>query len=64
MGDLAFGISQEMLAYVAGEIQSIYDLGVELAVVVAGEISSGAFQPALMAWNEPRQIIWACWQPS
>ena len=36
MGDLAFGISQEMLAYVAGEIQSIYDLGVELAVVVGG----------------------------
>ena len=36
MGDLAFGISQEMLAYVAGEIQSIYELGVELAVVVGG----------------------------
>ena len=36
MGDLAFGISQEMLDYVAGEIQSIYELGVELAVVVGG----------------------------
>ncbi len=36
MGDLAFGISQEMLAYVAEEIQSIYELGVELAVVVGG----------------------------
>ena len=36
MGDLAFGISQKMLAYVADEIQSIYELGVELAVVVGG----------------------------
>ena len=36
MGDQAFGISQEMLGYVAGEIQSIYELGVELAVVVGG----------------------------
>jgi uridylate kinase len=36
MGDLAFGISQEMLGYVAKEIQSIYELGVELAVVVGG----------------------------
>jgi len=36
MGDLAFGISQKMLDYVAEEIQSIYELGVELAVVVGG----------------------------
>ncbi len=36
MGDLAFGISQEMLTYVAQEIQSICELGVELAVVVGG----------------------------
>ncbi len=36
MGDQTFGISQEMLTYVAGEIQSIYEMGVELAVVVGG----------------------------
>lgn len=36
MGDQAFGISQEMLDYVGGEIQSIFELGVELAVVVGG----------------------------
>jgi uridylate kinase len=36
MGDQAFGISQEMLAYTAAEIQSIVELGVELAVVVGG----------------------------
>jgi uridylate kinase len=36
MGDQDFGISQEVLAYVAAEIQSIVELGVELAVVVGG----------------------------
>ena len=36
MGDQAFGISQEMLAYTAAEIQSIVEMGVELAVVVGG----------------------------
>ncbi len=36
MGDQGFGISQEMLAYTAAEIQSIVELGVELAVVVGG----------------------------
>ena len=36
MGEQMFGISQEMLAYVAVEIQSICELGVELAVVVGG----------------------------
>ena len=36
MGEQAFGISQEMLTYVAQEIQSICELGVELAVVVGG----------------------------
>ncbi len=36
MGDKAFGISQKMLDYVAEEIQSIVELGVELAVVVGG----------------------------
>jgi len=36
MGEQAFGISQEMLAYVAQEIVSISELGVELAVVVGG----------------------------
>jgi len=35
-GEQTFGISQEMLAYVAQEIQSICELGVELAVVVGG----------------------------
>jgi uridylate kinase len=36
MGDQGFGISQDMLKYVADEVRSIYDLGVEIAIVVGG----------------------------
>lgn len=36
MGDQGFGISPDVLKYVAEEIQSVYDLGVELAIVVGG----------------------------
>lgn len=36
MGEDEFGINPEMLKYVAGEIKSIVDLGVETGVVVGG----------------------------
>jgi len=36
MGDQNFGISPDMLKYVADEVRSIYDLGVEIAIVVGG----------------------------
>ncbi len=36
MGDQSFGISPEMLRYVADEVRSIVDLGVETAIVVGG----------------------------
>ncbi len=36
MGDQGFGISPEMLIYVAEEVRSIFDLGVEIALVVGG----------------------------
>lgn len=36
MGEQSFGISPEMLKYVADEVRSIYDLGVEIAIVVGG----------------------------
>jgi uridylate kinase len=36
MGDEEFGINPEMLNYVAGEIKSIVDLGVQTGVVVGG----------------------------
>lgn len=36
MGDQNFGISPEMIKYVANEIRSIFDLGVQVSVVVGG----------------------------
>lgn len=36
MGEQSFGISPDMLKYVADEVRSIYDLGVEIAIVVGG----------------------------
>jgi len=36
MGDQGFGISPEMIRYVAEEIRSVSELGVQLAVVVGG----------------------------
>jgi uridylate kinase len=36
MGDQAYGISTDMLRYMADEVKSAYDLGVEMAIVVGG----------------------------
>ncbi len=36
MGDQGFGISPDVIKYVADEIRSVFDLGVEIAVVVGG----------------------------
>jgi len=36
MGDRSFGISPEMLNYLSGEVRSVYDLGVQVALVVGG----------------------------
>ncbi len=36
MGDQGFGISPEMLKYVANEVKTIFDLGVQIAIVVGG----------------------------
>jgi uridylate kinase len=36
MGDQGFGISPEVIRYVADEIRSVFDLGVEIAIVVGG----------------------------
>jgi uridylate kinase len=36
MGDQSFGISPEMLKYVSEEIRSVFDLGVQIALVVGG----------------------------
>jgi uridylate kinase len=36
MGDQEFGISADMMKYVADEIRSVFDLGVQVAIVVGG----------------------------
>lgn len=36
MGDQGFGISPEIIRYVAEEVRAVYDLGVEIAIVVGG----------------------------
>lgn len=36
MGDESFGISLDVIQYVASEIHSVYELGVEIAIVVGG----------------------------
>ncbi|MBI9083954.1 MAG: UMP kinase [Desulfobacterales bacterium] len=36
MGDESFGISLDVIQYVADEIHSVYELGVEIAIVVGG----------------------------
>ncbi|MCB2146919.1 MAG: UMP kinase [Deltaproteobacteria bacterium] len=48
MGDQGFGICPNMLSYVAGEVRSIVELGVQLAIVVGGGnifrgVAAGAF---------------------
>ena len=34
MGDQGFGISPEVIRYVAEEVRAVYELGVEIAIVV------------------------------
>ncbi|MFH2064565.1 MAG: UMP kinase [Pseudomonadota bacterium] len=36
MGDQGFGISPDMIKFVADEVRSVYDLGVQVALVVGG----------------------------
>jgi len=36
MGDQSSGISPEMIDYIAGEVRSVYDLGVQIALVIGG----------------------------
>ena len=36
MGKESFGISPEMISYIASEVRSVYDLGVQLALVIGG----------------------------
>lgn len=48
MGDMDFGISQERIKYMADEIRSVFDLGLQIAIVIGGGnifrgVSAGSF---------------------
>ena len=43
MGDQSFGISPGMIKYVAEEVRSVFDLGVQTAIVVGTMIGTGIF---------------------
>ena len=48
MGDMDFGISQERIKYMADEIRSVFDLGIQIAIVIGGGnifrgVSAGSF---------------------
>ena len=48
MGDRDFGISQERIKYMADEIRSVFDLGIQIAIVIGGGnifrgVSAGSF---------------------
>lgn len=48
MGDMDFGISQKRIKYMADEIRSVFDLGIQIAIVIGGGnifrgVSAGSF---------------------
>ena len=48
LGNLDFGISQESIKYMADEIRSVFDLGIQIAIVIGGGnifrgVSAGSF---------------------
>jgi uridylate kinase len=50
-----------MLTYVAEEVQSIVDLGVQIAIVVGGGNIFRGLRPVLSVWSGRRPITWGCW---
>jgi uridylate kinase len=61
MGDQGFGISPEMIKYVAEEVRSIFDLGVQIALVVGGGIFLEALPRVHLIWTEAPRTTWGCW---
>jgi hypothetical protein len=61
MGDQGFGISPEMIAYVADEVRPSSNWGFNWPLWSAAAISSAALPPVLLAWSGHRPITWACW---
>jgi len=59
-GEKKLGLDTDTINEISRNIKEVYDLGVEIAIVVgvgiSGEVEAGK------EWTEPRRIIWACWQ--
>ena len=60
MGDQEFGISSDVIASYAKQIKEIVDLGVEVSIVIGGEIYSEDFLELHKEWIELQVIIWEC----
>ena len=62
MGDTDFGISTDVLNYVAGEVKQVVELGMELSLVIGQAISSEGLPVLQRVWTEALLIIWVCWE--
>ena len=53
------GIDPDLIDSYAKEIKKVFDQGIEIAIVMAEETSSGESRLA-KEWIEYKQIIWEC----
>ena len=60
MGDGAYGISTDMIRFLAEEILAIRALNIELALVIGAGTSSAAWPERPAAWNAGPRTTWAC----
>ena len=62
LGNQQYGIDVETVSRIAKDIGDAHSMGVEVCVVVGGEISSAAYPGQPRGWIVPAPIIWVCWQ--
>ena len=64
MGEREFGLDPETVERIAGEVQTVGRMGVEVCLVIGGgNIFRGVAGAATRAWSAPRPTTWACWRP-
>lgn len=56
MGSQGYGVDASVAGRVAEEIKEVHGLGVELAIVIGGEISSEDCRPPRRGWTAFREI--------
>ncbi len=59
-GEQGFGIHPPVIKTVAQEIKDVYNLGLQVAIVVGGGNMWRGESGARWEWNAPRQITLAC----